>query len=125
MLMTGKKEGILLELKHITRRFPGVTALNNVSMELKEDEVLAICGENGAGKSTLMKILSGSDSFGNYEGKILLDGKECRFHSTRDAEEAGIEMIYQEISLHMELSVGENLFLGHLPVTRFHTVDWR
>ena len=66
MLMTGKKEGILLELKHITRRFPGVTALNNVSMELKEDEVLAICGENGAGKSTLMKILSGSDSFGNY-----------------------------------------------------------
>ncbi len=125
MLMTGKKEGILLELKHITRRFPGVTALNNVSMELKEDEVLAICGENGAGKSTLMKILSGSDSFGNYEGKVLLDGKECRFHSTRDAEEAGIEMIYQEISLHMELSVGENLFLGHLPVTRFHTVDWR
>ncbi len=115
----------VLEMRHMTRRFTGVTALQDVCIHLKKDEVLAICGENGAGKSTLMKILSGSDGWGNYEGEILVEGKVCRFHSTRDAEAAGIEMIYQEISLHLELSVGENLFLGHLPVTRLGTVDWK
>lgn len=123
--MAEKHTEYLLELQHITKRFVGVTALKDVCISLKRDEVLAVCGENGAGKSTLMKILSGSDSCGNYEGRILIEGEEARFHSTKDAEHAGIEMIYQEISLHLDLSVGENLFLGHLPVTRLHTVDWK
>lgn len=115
----------LLELDHITRRFLSVTALKDVCLKLKRDEVLAICGENGAGKSTLMKILSGSDSFGNYEGTIRINSQPMRFRSTKDAENAGIEMIYQEISLHLDLTVAENLFMGALPATKWKTVDWR
>ena len=125
MRMKDKNSACLLELQNITRRFSAVTALKDVCIDLREDEVHAICGENGAGKSTLMKILSGSDAYGNYEGKIFLNGEEQKFYTTRDAEKGGIEMIYQEISLHLELSVAENMFLGNLPVTRLHTVDWK
>ncbi len=115
----------LLELDHITRRFIAVTALKDVCLKLRHGEVLAVCGENGAGKSTLMKILSGSDSFGNYEGTIRVNGQPMRFRSTKDAENAGIEMIYQEISLHLDLTVAENLFMGALPMTKWRTIDWR
>ena len=120
-----KKSEYLLELNGITRCFFAVQALKGVDINLKHDEVLAICGENGAGKSTLMKILSGSDPHGNYEGTIKINGEEKIFRSTRDAENAGIEMIYQEISLHLDLSVAENLFLGALPETKMKTINWR
>lgn len=115
----------ILELKNITKRFISVAALDQVNLNLKEGEIVAVCGENGAGKSTLMKIISGSDPYGGYEGQILMDGEEKRFHSTRDAEKSGIEMIYQEISLHMDLSVAENLFMGGLPKERLGTINWK
>ncbi len=105
----------VLKVEDITKRFFAVTALEEVSMELLEREILAVVGENGAGKSTLMKILSGSHPAGSFEGTMEIHGKSVEFHSTRDAEREGIEMIYQEISLHTELSVAENIFLGNLP----------
>ena len=115
----------ILELNHITKKFISVKALDRVKLNLKKGEIVAVCGENGAGKSTLMKIISGSDPFGGYEGQILMDGEEKRFHSTRDAEKSGIEMIYQEISLHLDLSVAENLFMGKLLRGRFGTINWK
>jgi ABC-type sugar transport system ATPase subunit len=105
----------VLKMESITKRFVAVTALDNVSMELFEGEILAVVGENGAGKSTLMKILSGSYSAGSYEGTIEIHDSPVEFSTTRDAEHEGIEMIYQEISLHTDLSVAENIFLGNLP----------
>lgn len=105
----------VLKMEDITKRFFAVTALEEVSMELLEKEILAVVGENGAGKSTLMKILSGSHPAGSFEGTMEIHDKPVEFHSTRDAEREGIEMIYQEISLHTELSVAENIFLGNLP----------
>jgi len=105
----------VLKMKNITKRFFAVTALEEVSMELLEREILAVVGENGAGKSTLMKILSGSHPAGSFEGTMEIHGNPVEFHSTRDAEREGIEMIYQEISLHTDLSVAENIFLGNLP----------
>lgn len=115
----------VLEMKNITKRFIGVTALDDVSIDVDEGEIMAICGENGAGKSTLMKILSGSYVSGEYEGEILLSGEKVHFNSTRDAETHGIGMIYQEISLHLDLSIAENLFLGNLPLNRIGFIDWK
>ena len=115
----------ILEMKNITKSFLAVKALDDVSLNLKAAEILAICGENGAGKSTLMKIISGSDPYGCFEGKILMDGTEMKFHSAKDAEKKGIEMIYQEISLHLDLSIAENLFLGNLPMTKWKMVNWK
>lgn len=115
----------ILELKNITKQFIAVKALDDVSLNLKDNEIVAVCGENGAGKSTLMKIISGSDAYGGYEGKIYIDGKEVRFNNAREAEDHGIEMIYQEISLHLDLSVAENLFLGKIPVNKFGLIDWK
>ena len=92
-----------------------VTALEEVSLDLRRGEVHALVGENGAGKSTLMKILSGSYPSSAYEGAVEIEGQTVAFASTHDAEQAGIEMIYQEISLNPDLSVAENIFLGKLP----------
>ena len=103
----------VLEMQHITKTFPGVKALDDVSLQAYEGEILSIVGENGAGKSTLMKILSGSYSCDSYTGNILVDGKTMQFHSTRQSEEAGIAMIYQELNMHLDLSVAENIFLGN------------
>lgn len=114
-----------LEMKNITKKFLAVTALDDVSIALKEGEILAICGENGAGKSTLMKVLSGSYPYGTYEGEIHMGGKRVRFAHTWDAEKCGIEMIYQEISLHLDLSVAENIFLGRLEKNKFGIIDWK
>ncbi len=114
----------LLEMKNITKSFGGVQALKNVSIDLKENEILALVGENGAGKSTLMKILSGSYSQSTYDGEIWVGGKKKTFNSPADSESAGIEMIYQEISAHLDLSVAENIFLGRIPVKN-GIVQWK
>lgn len=105
----------LLEMKDVIKKFPGVTALKNVNLQLKKGEILGICGENGAGKSTLMKILSGDYAYGEYEGSILYEGKPIKLTNVTVAEEYGIEMVYQEINMVMDLSLAENLYLGNLP----------
>lgn len=105
---------LILDIKQITKRFPGVKALDNVSMGIRQGEIHALVGENGAGKSTLMKVLSGVYPHGDYEGQFHVNGKEMRFHNIRDAEQAGIAIIYQELALVKDLSVAENIFLGRL-----------
>ncbi|HWL06953.1 MAG TPA: sugar ABC transporter ATP-binding protein [Planctomicrobium sp.] len=100
----------VLDLKNIGRRFPGVVALDGVSFDVRAGEFHAICGENGAGKSTLMKILSGVDT--QYEGEFFVRGKKVEFTGTRDAEQAGISIIHQELNLVEQLTVAANLFLG-------------
>lgn len=113
----------ILEMKGVTKSFGATKALKNVSIDLMDGEILAICGENGAGKSTLMKVLSGSYDFSSYEGEIVVGGKKCIFHTPADSSAAGIEMIYQEISVHLDLSVAENIFLGRVP-TKGCVVQW-
>ena len=106
----------ILEMKNVTKRFPGVIALKDVSISLKRGEVLAICGENGAGKSTLMKILSGSYTPREYEGEIWMDGKKVDFSSVAVAEAHGIEMVYQELNVMLDASLAENIYVGNLPM---------
>jgi len=100
----------LISIEHITKRFPGVTALCDVDMEIAEGELHAVVGENGAGKSTLMKILSGVIT--DFDGRLVLRGQPVRFQDTRDAEEAGISIIHQELNLVEQLSAAANIFLG-------------
>lgn len=114
----------LLELSSITKEFPGVRALDDVSFELEAGQIHALCGENGAGKSTLIKVLCGAIPAGAYGGSIRLRGREVRFRNVRAAEEAGITLIAQELALVNDLSVEENLFLGREP-TRRGLVDRR
>ena len=102
-------------MRDITKIFGPVRALSNVSIKLYENEILGLVGENGAGKSTLMKVLSGSWPANSYTGEIYVDGKKQNFMSPVDSEHAGIEMIYQEISMHSELTIAENIFLGRIP----------
>ncbi len=113
----------LLEANSITKEFPGVLALDKVSFDLRPGEIHALCGENGAGKSTLIKTLSGIHPAGSYGGTILVDGQEADFHSIRDAEEAGVAVIYQELALVPEMTVAENIYLGHEP-TKGPWIDW-
>ena len=115
---------VILEMREITKRFPGVLALDKVSITAYKGEILALCGENGAGKSTLMKVLSGSYEEGSYEGEIWIDGVQQHFHQPADSEAAGIGMIYQEISMHLDMSIAENLFLGRWP-KKGRFVDWK
>lgn len=105
----------VLEMRNITKTFPGVRALSDVSIELREGEILAICGENGAGKSTLMKVLSGSYVSGTYDGEIWIGGKQITNMDVNVARENGIEMIYQEINVFLDGTIQENLFVGNLP----------
>jgi len=113
----------LLERSSITKSFPGVKALDGVSFDLNHGEIHALVGENGAGKSTLIKILAGVYPYPEYGGEILLDGSARRFGSVRDAENAGIAVIYQELSLVKGLNVAENIFLGREP-RRFGVINW-
>lgn len=116
----------VLKIEHITKDFPGVRALSDVSFAVKKGTVHGLCGENGAGKSTLMKILSGVYPHGTYEGKIYLEGEEIVFEqgAIRQAIERGIAIVYQELALIPHLTVGENIFLGREPLTPAGTVDW-
>jgi len=113
----------ILEMVGITKKFPGVTALDDVSLSVVRGEIHAICGENGAGKSTLMKVLSGVIPHGIYTGEIRYEGAEVHFRDIRSSERAGIVIIHQELALIPELSITENLFLGNEP-TRFGVIDW-
>jgi putative multiple sugar transport system ATP-binding protein len=113
----------ILEMKGITKEFPGVKALNNVTFSVAKGEIHCLVGENGAGKSTLMKVLSGVYPHGTYTGDILLNGEEQRYRGIRDSEHAGIAIIYQELALVPELTVYENIFLGN-EIRRGFAVDW-
>ena len=113
----------LLEMREIKKEFPGVKALDGVTFDLHEGEFHALVGENGAGKSTLMKVLSGVYPFGAYGGDILIDGEAKHFHNIRQAEDAGIAIIFQELSLVKELTVAENIFLGQEP-SSFGVINW-
>jgi putative multiple sugar transport system ATP-binding protein len=112
-----------LEMRGITKEFPGVKALSDVDLVVQQGEIHAICGENGAGKSTLMKVLSGVYAHGSYDGEILLDGKICEFKDIRDSERCGIAIIHQELALVPYLSIAENLFLGN-ELARRGVISW-
>ncbi|MER7505248.1 multiple monosaccharide ABC transporter ATP-binding protein [Nonomuraea pusilla] len=113
----------ILRMSGITKTFPGVKALQDVTLSVRRGEIHAICGENGAGKSTLMKVLSGVYPHGTYEGEIRFDGEVCRFGGIRDSEKAGIVIIHQELALSPQLSIAENIFLGNERATRGF-IDW-
>jgi putative multiple sugar transport system ATP-binding protein len=104
---------VILEMRNITKTFPGVKALDNVTFSVRQGEIHALVGENGAGKSTLMKVLSGVYPYGSYEGEIYFEGKECRFQDIHHSEEVGLVIIHQELALIPFLSITENMFLGN------------
>ncbi|MBP0988103.1 MAG: sugar ABC transporter ATP-binding protein [Oscillospiraceae bacterium] len=114
---------LILEMKNITKEFPGVKALDQVNLKVERGEIHALVGENGAGKSTLMNVLSGTYPFGSYTGDIVYNGEVCQFKTLRDSEERGIVIIHQELALIPELSIGENMFLGNERKGRFG-IDW-
>jgi putative multiple sugar transport system ATP-binding protein len=114
---------ILLEMRGITKTFPGVRALNNVNLKVREGEIHALMGENGAGKSTLMKVLSGVYPHGSYQGEIYFQGRLCQFRDIRDSERHGIVIIHQELALSPYLSIAENIFLGNEQARR-GVINW-
>ncbi len=114
---------MLLQMRDITKSFPGVRALDGVTFDLAAGEIHALVGENGAGKSTLMKVLSGVYPASEHGGEIYIDGKQQRFNGIRDSEAAGVAIIFQELSLVPEMTVGENIFLGREPRT-FGVIQW-
>lgn len=114
---------ILLEMKNITKTFPGVKALDNVNLAVEEGEIHALVGENGAGKSTLMNILSGIYPYGSYDGDIVYNGEICKFKTIKDSERQGIVIIHQELALVPYLSIAENMFLGNENGKKF-AIDW-
>jgi putative multiple sugar transport system ATP-binding protein len=113
----------IIEMRGITKTFPGVKALDNVNLAVREGDIHALCGENGAGKSTLMKVLSGVYPHGSYSGEIHYQGKERHLRDIADSEKLGIIIIHQELALVPLLSIMENIFLGN-EVTKFGVIDW-
>ena len=116
-------EKIILEMKNITKEFPGVKALDDVNLRVKEGTIHALVGENGAGKSTLMNVLSGIYPFGTYTGDIVYDGEECKFSTIRDSEAKGIVIIHQELALVPYMTIGENMYLGN-ERGKPYAIDW-
>jgi ABC-type sugar transport system ATPase subunit len=114
----------ILEMRNITKEFPGVRALEDVTFQVKRGEIHALVGENGAGKSTLMKILSGFYPHGSYSGDIVVDGKVQAFRRIRDSEEAGVAIIYQELALVKQMTIAENIFLGSELRKARGVIDW-
>jgi putative multiple sugar transport system ATP-binding protein len=117
-------EKYILEMKNITKEFPGVKALDNVNLQILPRHIHAIVGENGAGKSTLMNILSGVYPYGTYSGEIYVEGEECRFKDIKESEAKGIAIIHQELALVPTLSIAENVFLGNEQTGRGMVIDW-
>lgn len=113
----------LLQMKEITKKFPGVLALNKVDLELYHGEVLALLGENGAGKSTLIKILSGA--YYPDEGEILIEGQKQQYKTPREANDKGVSIIYQELNYLNDLTVAENIYLNRWPLGRGKKIDWK
>jgi len=122
--MDTDNQDYILQMRAITKEFPGVKALKDVTLTVRRGEVHAICGENGAGKSTLMKVLSGVHPAGTYDGDIVYEGQVCNFHSIRDSEKRGIVIIHQELALSPYLSIAENIFLGN-ERAKAGVIDWR
>ncbi len=118
-------DDIILDFRNVTKQFPGVTALSDVSLQIRRGEIHCLCGENGAGKSTLIKILSGVYPYGTYEGTILYDGKELKLgaQAINQAIEEGIAVVYQELTLIPDMTVGENIYLGKEPVEH-GSINW-
>jgi len=118
-------EDIILDVQNVTKQFPGITALSNVSIPFKRGEIHGLCGENGAGKSTLMKILAGVYPYGTYEGVVLYEGQELRLtsNSIKEARTEGIAIVYQELTLVPDMTVGENIFLGK-EITENGVINW-
>src|SRR5690625_5042618 len=113
----------ILEMRGITKTFPGVKALQDVNLKVRRGEIHAICGENGAGKSTLMKVLSGVYPHGTYEGDIVLDGKVVEFNDIKSSEERGIVIIHQELALSPLLSIAANIFFSN-EIKKAGMIDW-
>lgn len=113
----------ILEIRNLTKDFPGVRALDNVDLRVKRGEIHSICGENGAGKSTLMSVISGVYPKGSYEGTVVFKGHETAYHSVKDSEKEGLAIIHQELALSPYLSIYENIFLGHMQ-TKFGIINW-
>lgn len=114
---------VILEMRNITKEFPGVKALDNVSFSVRQGEIHALVGENGAGKSTLMQVLSGVHPYGSYKGEIYFQGKECQFRNITESEDVGLVIIHQELALVPFLSVVENMFLGN-ERAKNGVIDW-
>jgi len=115
---------VVLEAENITKKFSGVVALKDISFNLRAGEIHGLCGENGAGKSTLIKLLSGIYPYGSYEGDFFVYGQLAKLRSLADAQKAGIAVIYQELALVNDMTVGENIFLGSEPCTARGLIDW-
>ena len=113
----------ILEMRGITKEFPGVKALDNVNFAVKRGSIHALVGENGAGKSTLMNVLSGWYPYGSYSGDIVYEGEVCKFSKIKDSEDQGIVIIHQELALVPYMSIGENMFLGNEQGKKF-AIDW-
>ncbi len=113
----------ILEVRNLTKEFPGVKALDNVNFKVKKGEIHCLCGENGAGKSTLMNVISGVYPFGSYSGDVLLHGKKTSYKSVKESERDKLAIIHQELALSPYLSIYENIFLGHME-TKAGIINW-